>query len=70
MSAILLTVVRKSGDAAGGEAAEGFEAIGTVEEESLEIVKTQFFLLQIIVCEDVFRQVYQERSLLWKRLLH
>ena len=43
MSAILLTVVRKSGDAAGGEAAEGFEAIGTVEEESLEIVETQFF---------------------------
>ena len=43
VSAILLTVVRKSGDAAGGEAAEGCEAIGTVEEESLEIVKTQFF---------------------------
>ena len=43
VSAMLLTVVRKIGDAAGGEAAEGSEAIGTVEEESLEIVETQFF---------------------------
>ena len=34
VSAMLLTVVRKIGDAAGGEAAEGSEASGTVEEES------------------------------------
>ena len=34
VSAMLLTVVRKIGDAAGGEAAEGSEAIGTIVEES------------------------------------